>query len=109
MSHQVNRIIIDDKQGRPICIDDRPGGWKITPRERDTIFQQFLAQFPNRDWSSERAWNWMKLEAKHWPLSAKRIRDFISEAIRAETGELDRCWRWWVGCSCQPGTRANGI
>lgn len=99
MSNQANRIMIPDKQGRPICIDDRPGGWKITPRQRDAIYQAFLAQFPKPEWTSERARDWMKLEAQRSQLSARRVRDFITEAIRSESGDLDRSWRWWVGCS----------
>jgi hypothetical protein len=101
MPKQTDGIMIPDKTGRLICIDERPGGWKLTPRERDTIYQEFLGQFPRRDWTTARASDWVKLEADRRGLSPKRIRDFISEAIAAENGRLDRSWGWWVGCSRQ--------
>ena len=91
--------MVMDKQGRPIHIYDRPNGWKISPYQRDQIYQAFLAQFPDRDCTSEAARSWMKLEAERWPIDADRIRDFIGEALAAERGELDRSWGWWVGCS----------
>src|SRR5438874_2282973 len=92
-------ILINDKRGIPVCIDRCPRGWKITPRQRDTIYQNFLTQFPSRIWKTPHAMHWMKLEAERWPITAIRIRDFISEALAAEKGELDESWGWWIGCS----------
>ena len=94
--------LIPDKQGRLVDIDERPGGWKLTPRERDTIYQAFLELFPGRDYTAARAWDWMKLEARQRNVSPRRIQDFIREAIQSERGEIDRSWKWWVGCSLAP-------
>jgi hypothetical protein len=58
--------MIPDKQGRMINIHQRPGGWKISPCERDSIYQKFLAQSPDKAWNNERAWAWMELEAASW-------------------------------------------
>jgi hypothetical protein len=91
--------MIPDKRGRMIDIHECPGGWKITPYQRDRIYQKFLAQFPDKDWESERASAWIRLEAKKWSLSSNRVRAFIREAVQSERGELERSWAWWVGCS----------
>lgn len=92
-------MMIRDKQGRPIDIHARPGGWKLSACERDRIYQAFLLAFPGRDWRSSRAWDWMKLHARQTQVSATRIRDFIGQAIQVEQGTLDCNWSWWVGCS----------
>jgi hypothetical protein len=101
------KAMILDKLGRLIHIHDRPGGWKLSPFERDTIYQRFLAQFPDKRWDTDHAWGWMKLEAKRWPISPKRVRDFIHEAVKAERGSIDRSWAWWVGCSMLKGKKQS--
>jgi len=75
------------------------GSWKITARERDRIYQSFLAQSPNGGYTSDHARAWIKSESQQGDLSPGRIRDFVSQAVRAERGELEREWAWWVGCS----------
>ena len=99
MSKPADPIMIADKQGKPICIDDCPGGWKITPRERDMIYQAFLITFPDKDWQSSESWDWMQRVSEPRPISTDRIRDFISQGVRTVSGELDSSWGWWVGCS----------
>ena len=90
-----------DKQGRLIDIDTHSGAYKISPRERDEIYQAFLKQFPNRNLRSRQAREWMKLKAQDLPITAGRIRDFIDEGVEAEKGNLNPAerWGWWVGCS----------
>jgi hypothetical protein len=104
---------IPDKQGRPINVNERPSGWKITPLERDTIYQEFLQAFPDaherqgilKEFLDERihhrALAWFKVQEGRWPITADRIYHFISEAVATEAGVLPKSerWDWWVGCS----------
>jgi hypothetical protein len=94
---------ISDKQGRPISVHVLPGGWKITPFQRDSIYQEFLREFPEMDFSSKRAREWMKRQSREYPVSATRVRAFISEAVATRQGRLPKSehWDWWVGCSIQ--------
>lgn len=92
------RVMVPDKQGRMVDIDDLPNGWKLTPRQRDDIYQQFLKCFPDQDCTSEQARAWVKLRGRQSEISPKRIRDFIGEAVAAQRGILDQSWAWWVDC-----------
>ena len=86
-----------------VDVDERRN--KLTPCERDTIYQRFLAQFPDHDCTTAKAWSWMRTEAKQWPISPKRVRDCIGEAIAVERGDLDQSWSWWVNCSVMQADR----
>ena len=106
-SHMPTPLTIPDKAGRPIHIHRRPGGWKLTPYERDEIYQRFVEGFPDKEWTAKRARAWMKLEAKSTELSPGRVEAFIREAIQSEWKTIDRSWRWWVGCSLLAGARES--
>ncbi|HWB21069.1 MAG TPA: hypothetical protein VG711_12260 [Phycisphaerales bacterium] len=110
-------IMIEDKQGRPISIHHKDGSFKISPSERDSIYQEFIQQFPTlverkkilrefRDSTvRRRAMNWFRNKAKQMRsrISATRIQDFVSEAVATEAGVRPKSerWDWWVGCSKQ--------
>lgn len=109
--------MILDKEGREIGIHDKPGNFKISAYERDRIYQDFLAQFPDPQVRYgilkesldkdvvEQATRFFESQSKKYPVSAKRIYDFVSEAVATEAGHYksdpNARWDWWVGCSLQ--------
>lgn len=106
---------IPDKQGNPIDIHHRSGQFKISPYERDAIYQRFVQEFPDKrsrrgilrefkDKSIRSKFiDWARREAKRAgeTVSADRIDNFVSQAVAAEAGVLPKSerWDWWVGCS----------
>lgn len=96
-------LCIPDKTGRPVHIH-KPH-WKISAYQRDCIYQRFLQKFPDKNWRSTKARDWMCLQAEQYGLSSSRVRDFIGEACKAEIGKSDKSWKWWVDCSLIPGAK----
>ena len=112
---------IPDKQFRLVGIHDNPPGWKISPYERDCIYQEYLRAFPTRENRRAilkecrdnvmfaQAMEFFDRVAKRYPVSSARIHDFVSQAVATEEGYLPKAerWDWWVGCSLLESNSAS--
>jgi len=102
-----------DKEGKLIGIHELRGNWKITPFQRDVVYQAFLRAFPDQqmrfgickeqrnDEVMKVALEYFEDHAKYLPITADRIHHFVSQAVASEAGYLPKSerWDWWVGCS----------